>query len=369
MFVPAFGQNAYQYLQQESKTANHLLQGANSGFVGGATIELDQKVYTWTDIVHITVVVPSCNTHPNIVDIIGYAGSCGTISIKTSMGQLDSFSLIETGSNTGIFTGYVILTGFPNHDAKGDGTGYVSGITNGNVPTIATSSNDNIQVSFTRGSQSVTGSAIIRWNIGEVSWLQASYSSNGQGVLQIVDPDMNLNPNAIDKFNTNVFSGSDPNGINLTMIETGQDTGIFQGTVYFTTNSQSSGNMLHVSEGDTVTGNYIDRTLPLPYTPSDQLHLTATTVVGTMASPSQTPTTSPTLPTTPTQPPIQPITPTPIPTPPPSPANTTSIPSTPAKIPNWVKGIFNFYAQGNLSDDDLIKALQFLVQQGIIKLH
>jgi hypothetical protein len=54
------------------------------------------------------------------------------------------------------------------------------------------------------------------------------------------------------------------------------------------------------------------------------------------------------------------------PTPPPSPVNSTSIPST-QKIPNWVKGIFSFHAQGNLSDDDLIKALQFLIQQGIIK--
>jgi hypothetical protein len=45
-----------------------------------------------------------------------------------------------------------------------------------------------------------------------------------------------------------------------------------------------------------------------------------------------------------------------------------TIPTTPAKIPNWVKAVFGFYAQGNLSDDDLIKALQFLIQQGIIKL-
>jgi len=53
-------------------------------------------------------------------------------------------------------------------------------------------------------------------------------------------------------------------------------------------------------------------------------------------------------------------------TPIPTPANSTTIPSTPAKIPNWVKAIFGYYAQGNLSDDDLIKALQFLIKQGII---
>jgi hypothetical protein len=36
------------------------------------------------------------------------------------------------------------------------------------------------------------------------------------------------------------------------------------------------------------------------------------------------------------------------------------------EIPNWVKGVFNFYAEGKLSDGDLIKALQFLIKQGII---
>jgi hypothetical protein len=49
--------------------------------------------------------------------------------------------------------------------------------------------------------------------------------------------------------------------------------------------------------------------------------------------------------------------------------NGTSItPPTVHKIPNWVKSVFGYYAQGNLSDDDLIKALQFLIQQGIIKI-
>jgi hypothetical protein len=58
-----------------------------------------------------------------------------------------------------------------------------------------------------------------------------------------------------------------------------------------------------------------------------------------------------------------------IPTSTPSLANPSTIPTTPEKIPNWVKAIFGYYAQGNLSDDDLVKALQFLIQQGIIKVQ
>ena len=258
----------------------------------GATVELDQKVYTWTDRVYITVVAPDHNFDPNLIDTIG-TNNENTVSVSTRGNSIPQYKLVETGVDTGIFTGYVILTGDPN--LKGstgvDGAGLEptgtgpSGVgpTDGFLPS---EEQDGVSVSFefTRD-QTVTGSALIRWNIGEIKWLEASYPANGQGVLQIVDPDMNLNPKAVDKFDTNVWSDSDAGGIKLTMTETGQATGIFQGTVYFTTNFQSSGNRLHVAEGDTVTGEYADRTLPAPYTPSDQLRLTSTTFIGTIVPP------------------------------------------------------------------------------------
>jgi hypothetical protein len=279
----------------------------------GATVELDQKVYTWTDMVFITVVAPDHNFDPNLIDTIGLTNEDQVI-VSTRGNQI-YYKLSETGVDTGIFTGYVILTGDPGLKAAsgcntvgqdctsggvdGEGT-EPSGLIGTGTPGSCSASNpcgptngflpaedsDGVSVSFefTRD-QTVTGSALIRWNIGEVSWLQASYPANGQGVLQIVDPDMNLNPKAIDKFDTNVWSDSDSGGIKLTMTETGQDTGIFQGTVYFTTNFQSSGNRLHVSEGDTVTGEYDDLTLPPPYTTADDLRMTATTFIGTVVPP------------------------------------------------------------------------------------
>ncbi|MDE1873358.1 MAG: hypothetical protein KGH99_07780, partial [Thaumarchaeota archaeon] len=191
----------------------------------GATVELSQKVYTWTDLVYITVVAPDHNFDPNLIDTIGLTPEDQVI-VSTRGNQI-FYKLSETGVDTGIFTGYVILTG----DATLKGTGGVDGQgteptgligtgatgscsqsspcgpTNGFLPAEDT---DGVSVSFefTRD-QTVTGSALIRWNIGEVSWLQASYPANGQGVLQIVDPDMNLNPKAVDKFDTNVWSDSD----------------------------------------------------------------------------------------------------------------------------------------------------------------
>jgi hypothetical protein len=40
-----------------------------------------------------------------------------------------------------------------------------------------------------------------------------------------------------------------------------------------------------VANGDTVTGEYVDRTLPYPHSPSDEIRLTATTSIGTSIFP------------------------------------------------------------------------------------
>ena len=38
-------------------------------------------------------------------------------------------------------------------------------------------------------------------------------------------------------------------------------------------------------------------------------------------------------------------------------------------IPLWIRGIFILYAQNQISDSDLIKALQYLVIHGVIKIN
>jgi hypothetical protein len=250
------------------------------------TVHLDKNAYSWTDRVNITVTDPTQNLDPDKIDTIGNTTG-NQIVISTRGHQIPDYKLVETGPDTGVFTGYVTLTG--NSLIKGtggvDGNGTNpsgagpsgSGPTDGQLPA---QDSDGISVSYYVGNQTVVATAPVHWNIGSVTWLQSNYPANGQGVLQITDPDMNLNPNAIDKFAANVWSDSDSGGILLYMTETGPDSGIFQGTVYFTNNT-SSGNRLHVSEGDTVTGDYDDMTLPPPYTTAGELRLTATTSIKT----------------------------------------------------------------------------------------
>lgn len=127
--------------------------------------------------------------------------------------------------------------------------------------------------------ETVVGTSQPDWNIGKINWLENDYSSNSIGIVRVIDSDMNFNPDALDNFRISVWSDSDVRGINLTVTETGKKTGIFEGTVSFTTHSESSGHMLKISSGDTVTAEYEDNTLPYPYTTNDEFDVVAMTII------------------------------------------------------------------------------------------
>ena len=281
-----WGPAGADYVGQESEDIGITVYTSNFG----ATIELDQKVYTWTDLVYITIVAPDHNFDSGLVDEIG-SSSGDPIKVATRGNELNNYKLVESGADTGIFIGEVTLGGFA-HDADGDGVDditAISGGSSGSGPTggsIATTDNDGLTVSFEFSEdETVVGSALIRWNIGEVQFLESSYPASGTGVIRIIDADMNLNPAAIDNFAVDAWSDSDAGGIDLTVTETNEATGIFEGTVFFTTVNDSSGHRLRVAEGDTVTAEYEDNTLPDPYTTADELDITATTLIGTVVPP------------------------------------------------------------------------------------
>ena len=285
-----WGPSGSDYVGEEEEDVNLTIFTSNFG----ATVELDQKVYTWTDKVYITIVAPDHNFDGDLIDQIGET-ALDPIKVATRGFNIDTYKLVETGTDTGIFTGEVILTGF-THDADGNtatgdatgndvtqGTATGSGPTDGTLPA---DDDDGLTVSFEFSEdETVVGSALIRWNIGEVQWLEASYPASGTGVTRIIDPDMNLDPEAVDNFDVDVWSDSDAGGIDLTVTETNEATGIFEGTVFFTTTDESSGHRLRVAEGDTVTAEYEDNTLPDPYTTADELDITATSLIGTVVPP------------------------------------------------------------------------------------
>ena len=74
----------------------------------GATVEMDQKVYSPTDKIHLTIIAPDLSLNSDAVDEIGQ-DSQSMIQIQTGADRLDNFKLVETGSDTGIFTGELQL--------------------------------------------------------------------------------------------------------------------------------------------------------------------------------------------------------------------------------------------------------------------
>ena len=149
-------------------------------------------------------------------------------------------------------------------------------------------SNDDVLLMQFDYSEDVTivGSAEIQWNMGKTTWLKASYPDSGTGVVRVTDPDMNWNPEAVDNFYIDVWSDSDAGGIDLAVSETNRNSGIFEGTVFFTTTDESSGHRLRVAEGDTITAEYEDNTLPNLHAPEDELDISDTSIIRNTGVPS-----------------------------------------------------------------------------------
>ena len=259
------------------------LQIETSNF--GATIELDQNVYTWTDKVFITAVASDYNFDSNVIDEIGPEND-GEITIRVRGDGLKEYRLAETGPDTGVFTGEITLAGFTY-----DRIDYTAPITGGGGPTggtLNTNYEDGLSISFEYSDSEapLVASALIRWNVGEVQWLEASYAATGSGIVRIIDPDMNTNPSAVDNIDDIVvYSETFLGGIELTVTETQEASGIFEGTVEFDPESASQGHRLQVTEGDIVTAEYDDYTLPPPDGEGDSLAISATTLIGSIVPP------------------------------------------------------------------------------------
>lgn len=236
----------------------------------GAIVELDQKIYTWTDKVDITVIAPESATDTDSINKI-------FVTISTRLGKLENYVLVESGIGTGVFTGKVSLTGFLHKLQQHTETRQNIGTTAGNGPVdgiLAADHEDVLSVSFNYSEDETTvGSAIIRWNVGEIQWLRSSYKPNDMATVRVIDPDMNLNSDKIDSFMIKVWSDSDPTPIPIEVVETNTNSGIFEGIVAF---GKDDGTAPKVITGDNVHAKYTDETLPDPYIKNDKLDVTAT---------------------------------------------------------------------------------------------
>ena len=252
-----------------------------------APIFTDKSVYTWTDKIKITILAPSWNTNRNLIDSIG-DNSDHPIKIGTSANSLNSYRFTETDVNSGIFKAEVILTGFA-HDVNGDGHTDTMPRTTGNGPTsgfLEVDRDSSVTISFEFADGVVLVESVpISWNMGSISFLKEILLSNTSVMIRVIDPDMNLNPEALDHIQIQLFSDSDSAGIEIEGIETSDSSGSFVGTISLSQTLSSSGNRLYALPGDKISAKYDDYTLPKPFSKSDHLQIETSALVDSSIPP------------------------------------------------------------------------------------
>ncbi|MCH7758623.1 MAG: hypothetical protein IIA19_09180 [Thaumarchaeota archaeon] len=255
----------------------------------------DKPIYSWTDKVKITIFAPSWNTDRHLIDYIGDTKS-HPIKISTGSNSLEPYRFAETGVNTGIFKAEITLTGFP-HDADGDGDIDTTPRTLGNGPTsgfLQVDRDSAITISFEFADGVVLIESVpTTWNIGNIQFSENNFLSDKSALIRVIDPDLNLNPEALDQIPIQVSSDSDIAGIEVAAIETSESSGIFVATITFTQNLSSSGNRLFALPGDEIYAKYDDHTLPKPYSTSDNLEIITLAKIASFISPLERLTNSP----------------------------------------------------------------------------
>ena len=92
-----------------------------------------------------------------------------------------------------------------------------------------------------------------------IEFLEDSYPHSGTAVIRVTDSSMNVS-SGVDYVDVVISSDADTVGTVVTMQETDNSSGIFEGTVFFVLNDYTSGHRLQVVQGDYIYATYKDTT-------------------------------------------------------------------------------------------------------------
>ncbi|RLG91598.1 MAG: hypothetical protein DRO36_03940 [Candidatus Hecatellales archaeon] len=199
-----------------------------------AEISLDKDIYMANDTATITLIEPDLN-----LDTTTAEKSTAWVTVRSEFpngtqysGGPASVKMTETGKNTGTFTGSFK---FEITSTKG----YV--ITD-DKPTIGVRYDSKIKVKYVdpliaTGETNVarTDSADFKTHTGVITTDKDTYAPGMFVTVTVTDPDMNTNPNVREYLGTPAASskvkvtGADKTTVGILMVETGENTGVFQG--------------------------------------------------------------------------------------------------------------------------------------------
>ncbi len=208
------------------------------------TIALDQASYQLNDTATLTVTDADLNTD---------AGSAQTVDVtfdSTSDATGITVTLTETGSDTGVFTGSATFSATASNDA-----GDVLLVDAGDTLTATyaeTTTFDGTDADRTDAATMEADDAITEFDAFR-------YRLNDTATITVIDADANTDPGSPQTVGVTITSTSDGTGIGVDVLETGNDTGVFQnvtGVAFSDTATSDPDDELLVAEGDTLEVSY-----------------------------------------------------------------------------------------------------------------
>ncbi len=222
--------------------------------VGKASISVtfDKNEYSQFDTVEVTVVAQMFNVNRDKIDTLN-TPTGGSIAVIAPSGQKYFPPMFESGINTGTFIGKIRLTSDPDYK-EGD---------------LVVQSGDRIKVTVAiiPGIEA-SDSASITTRLGSISFDRSDYEIGDTVNLIVIDPDENKDSDVIDTVQVKIWSGTDIDGILLTLHEMGLFSGTFEAK--FTLGGMTN-QTLQVSENDIMFAKYNDRTVPSLTQPASKL--------------------------------------------------------------------------------------------------
>jgi len=236
-----------------SFTAAFMIILLGAGFSAAFSLQGDPEIvfsktkYGPFDEVTVMIKYQKANSTPEKVEML--TANLFTTSMSKMQKPVQELLFTETSANSGVFEASIRLT----PDAKiwpGD---------------LLVQRDDDLIVEFkTSNDRIFTGRVDVDFYTSGIMLTEPSYKVTDVARIIVIDVDENRHPDTIDTLQVRIWSTTDRGGLLVTLRETGDRTGIFEELLTFTLDEESTGTRLRVSEGDTVTAKYTDKTLPAP---------------------------------------------------------------------------------------------------------
>jgi hypothetical protein len=181
------------------------------------------------------------------------AANCSVTCSSESNDLGVDVKLEETGTDTGVFTGYVqtCLTA----DCSQGGPPAKIEVAKGDLVTVTYEDEFNAA-----GQEGVISVAVFyaQYILGDMEWTEDEYEIGESAIIRLDERDLDTNPLSPQTVTVSAYSSTDQAGIQVTLLETGNMSHVFEKAIMISATSSVDNTSLKASDGDTLTARYED---------------------------------------------------------------------------------------------------------------